>query len=91
MMDGVVGLIIIAGLVMPVAFGLGIGAYRLAQNPVALAEAGAALFTLFLPQIKELGAAIVKRAPAETEREFQDTARHGGEWDNFRKREREGH
>lgn len=83
-MNWTVGFILAIGILLPIGLGLGLGAYRAAQNPLVLAEAAALALKSLLPLLKELA----KRNDPETEKRMQEVIRRAGEWDNFRKRER---
>lgn len=84
-MSWTLGFILSIGVLLPVGLGLGLGAYAVAQNPVVLAEAVVLAFKSLLPLLKELA----KPNDFATEARMHEVVRRGGEWDNFRKRERE--
>ena len=69
-----------------VLLGLGAGAFLVAQRPAFWVEFGRRVFVAFLPLAARF---ITKRMPAETEAEFRQTVRRAGEWDPFRKKERD--
>lgn len=85
-MNWTVGLILAIGIVLPVGLGLGLGAYRAAQSPRVMAEAAALLLAAITPILKQF---IATRNAPEVEARMRQIERRGGEWDNFRKRERE--
>lgn len=85
-MNWTIGFILAVGVILPVGLGLGLGAYRAVQSPKVLAEAGALLFKTLYPILKEFA---TKRNSPEVEARMREVARRAGEWDNFRKRERE--
>lgn len=85
-MNWTVGLILAIGVVLPVGLGLGLGAYRAAQSPAFMAGAAALLLKTVLPILGEF---VAKRNTPEVEKRMQQVNRRAGEWDNFRKRERE--
>lgn len=85
-MNWTVGFILALGVVLPIGLGLGLGAYRAAQSPAVMAEAGALLFKTLMPILKEYAG---KRNSLPIEDKMHEVGRRAGEWDNFRKRERE--
>lgn len=85
-MNWAVGFILAIGILLPVGIGLGLGAYRMVQNPVALAEASALIAKAVFP----IFAAYVKKPNApDVEAKMHEVGRRAGEWDNFAKRERD--
>lgn len=66
-----------------ILFGLGAGAYLVAQRPAFWIEFGARLGKLLFPYLYEY---FSKRNTPEVEARMRDCLRRGGEWDNFRKK-----
>lgn len=85
-MNATLGFILAVGILLPVGLGLALGAYRAVQSPAFLAEAGALLLKTLMPILAEYAA---KRNTPEVEAQMHKVTRRAGEWDNFRKRERE--
>ena len=85
-MNWTIGLILAIGIVLPVGLGLGLGAYRAVQSPVVLGEAAALIVRAVLPILKEL---VGKRNSPEIEARIHEVIRRAGEWDNFRKKQRD--
>ncbi len=84
-MNWAIGFIIVLGLVVPMGIGLGLGAYRAVQSPAFVGEAGALIVKALFPIIKEI---IARPNSPEIEAKMHEVIRRGGQWDNFRKRER---